>query len=115
MTPIFGFLFTLGPWEMVILGIIVIVVIGVAAFYLFNLAQETVTRKVKVVGKRTSTTQGAGQHSPQTSYLCTFEFEDGQRKEYNVGERQYALIAEGDRGELDTKGVLFWDFRRTAG
>jgi len=41
-------------------------VVGIAAFYLNNLAQETVTR--------------------------TIEFEDGQRKEYNVGERQYVLI-----------------------
>jgi hypothetical protein len=94
--------------------LMVVVLIGSIVYYAYNLAQPTVTRKVKVVGKRTSTTQGSGQHSPQTSYLCTFEYEDGQRKEYNVGEMRYALIAEGDRGELDTKGVLFWDFRRTA-
>ena len=99
----------------VIIAIIVVVGIGIAAFFLYMLAQETVTRKVKVVSKRTSTTQGAGQNSPQKSCLCTFEFEDGQRQEYQVGEGQYGLIAEGDRGELDTKGVLFWDFRRTAG
>lgn len=95
-----------------IIGIIVIVAVGIAAYYLYNLAQETVTRKGKVVTKRTAVTQAAGQHPAQTSYYCTFEFEDGQRAEYNVGARQYGLIAEGDRGELDTKGALFWDFRR---
>ncbi len=99
------------PFALVI-GIIVIVAVGIAAYYLYNLAQATVTRKAKIVAKRTAVTQTAGQNSVQTSYYCTFEFEDGQRAEYNVGARQYGLSAEGDRGELDTKGALFWDFRR---
>jgi len=95
-----------------VIGLIVIFAVGTAAYYLYNLAQETVTRKVKVVAKRTSFTQATGQNPAQTTYYCTFEFEDGQRAEYHVGVRQYGLIAEGDRGELDTKGALFWDFRR---
>ena len=95
-----------------IIGLIVITAVGAAAYYLYNLAQETVTRNAKVVAKRTSVTQAAGQNPVQTSYHCTFEFEDGQRAEYHVGARQYGLIVEGDQGELDTKGALFWDFRR---
>ena len=43
-----------------IIGIIVIVAAGIAAYYLYNLAQETVTRKGKVVAKRTAVTQAAG-------------------------------------------------------
>jgi hypothetical protein len=106
----------------VIIAILVGAVIGVAAFYLFNLAQETVTRKAKVVGKRTETRVSADssqqEHSSihsTTYYYCTFEFKDGQRKEYVVGQRRYGVISEGDHGELDTKGVLFWDFRRASG
>ncbi len=97
----------------VIVVLIVLVVIGIAGFFLYNLAQDTVTRRVKVVSKRMSTTQGANQNMPQTTYHCTFEFEDGQRSEYSVSAGQYALLAEGDRGELDTRGVLFWGFRRS--
>jgi hypothetical protein len=93
--------------------VIVLALIGLGVFYLYNLAQVTVTRKVKVVDKRTS--MGGGLKVHRLFYSCTFEFEDGQREEYNVGKTQYALIAHGDRGELDTKGVLFWGFRRETG
>src|SRR5262249_23054399 len=44
--------------------------------------------------------------------LCAFEFEDGQRAEYDVGQRQYAQIVEGDTGQLETRGDRFRDFRR---
>jgi hypothetical protein len=113
---------------------IAIVWIGIAISYIYNLAQPVVTRKTRVTGKRTSIAHGPGQfpphtqfppHSgqlpphtqfpPHTTYLCAFEFEDGQRAEYAVSAFRYGLIAEGDRGELDTRGTLFCDFRREAG
>jgi Protein of unknown function (DUF2500) len=89
-----------------------VAVIGAAflLFLLYNLAQKTVTRKVKVVGKRTRRVWA--HHGIWTQYLGTFEFEDGQQKEYVVGKWRYDSVAEGDQGELDTTGVIFWDFRR---
>jgi hypothetical protein len=75
------------------------------AFNRHNLAQKTTSRKAKVVGKDRAALLGVAYH-------CTFEFEDGQRESYNVHRHQYDSIAEGERGELDTRGALFWDFRR---
>lgn len=96
-----------------ILSIAAIFAVYVGGYYLYNFMQETITRKVKVVAKRTAITQQMGQSPAQTNYYCTFEFEDGQRSEYSMGAGRYGMIAEGDSGELDTKGALFWDFRRT--
>ena len=93
-----------------VLGIIVIGAAAIAGYYLYNLAQPLVTRNAKVIGKRTSLRQMSG--PPQTNYYCSFEFEDGERAEYAIDSGRYGLIAEGDRGKLDTKGALFWDFRR---
>jgi len=96
-----------------VMGIIVIIAVGFAAFYIYNLAQPTVTRKARVVGKWTFINQQQETSAGVTTAChCSFEFEDGQRTEYDVSQVQYAMIAEGDRGELDTKGALFWDFRR---
>lgn len=109
-----------------VMAFIVIVMLGAAIHHAYNLAQPIVTRKAKVTGKRTTITQhGFGQvppHSPhwhgaghfplQTTYLCAFEFGDGQRAEFTVDANRYGLMAEGDRGDLDTQGTLFRDFRR---
>lgn len=95
-------------WFMLILCVSLL--IGVVVYTLFNLTKKTVTRRVKVVGKRTSTS--TDENGSQTYYHCTFEFEDGQRKEYVIGAQRYKLIAEGDRGDLATKGAFFWDFCR---
>jgi hypothetical protein len=97
-------------WVWVIVLVSVGFVVIAAAFLLYNLAQGTSTRKVKVVGKRTRRVWT--RHGVLTQYLGTFEFEDGQQKEYVVRKWRYDLVAEGDQGELDTKGVNFWDFRR---
>jgi hypothetical protein len=94
--------------------LVVVVIIAMIMHYVYNVAQPTVTRKAKVISKRTSTVPGAGSAPPRTRYWCAFEFEDGQRKEYDVGEGQYGLIAENDIGYLDTKGTLFWGFRPRA-
>ncbi len=93
------------------LNVITVFLIGacivLAFIYLYNAAQPTMSRKVKVIDKHTFI---GGKHIRRFD-RCTFEFEDGQRKEYSVGGRQYDLMTPGECGELDTKGVLFWDFR----
>lgn len=88
-----------------VFGLVVVgIFIAAIGYYAYNASQETLTRRAKVVSKRAVTGQNG------TAYLCVFEFEDGQRAEYDVGGK-HALILEGDLGELDTKGILFWGFR----
>lgn len=89
--------------------IIVLVVVGSVIHYLANASQPTVTRPARVVAKRIAVT---GFEHTNTSYYCTFEFDGGDRREYSVGALEYGMLAEGDEGELDTRGVRFWAFRR---
>ena len=77
--------------------------LGILAYFVYNLLQPTVTRRAKVTGKQKK--QG---HSTAT---CTFEFEDGTRDYYDVSLDTYASLAEGDVGELKTRGKVFWGFR----
>ncbi len=100
------------------IAIIAIFVALLYAYYAYNWAQPTVTRKAKVIAKRTEhsgrewgSTSASGTHS----YYCTFEFENGQRHEYRVSWRKFALLVEQDVGSLDTKGKLFWIFRSPRG
>ena len=84
--------------------LIVAVPLGVVAYFLYNLAKPTVTRKVMVIGKQ----KRSGESTP----TCTFEFEDGTRQYYNVSLDTYASLSEGDVGYLSTRGLVFWGFRR---
>jgi hypothetical protein len=92
------------PDELLVWGLIAVVLLGVLAHFLYNLAQPTVTRKARVIGKRK--TQGS------STAECTFEFEDGTRQYYNVSLDTYASLTEGDVGDLSTRGLVFWGFRR---
>jgi hypothetical protein len=84
--------------------LIAVVPLGVLAYFLYNLAKPTVTRKARVIGKR--------KRSGVSTAKCTFEFEDGSREEYDVSLDTYASLTEGDVGELSTRGLVFWGFRR---
>ena len=77
--------------------------LGIAAYFVYNLLQPTITRRAKVTGKQKK--QG---HSTAT---CTFVFEDGTSDYYDVSLDTYASLAEGDEGELKTRGKVFWGFR----
>jgi hypothetical protein len=84
--------------------LIIGVPVGVPAHFLYNLAKPTVTRKARVIGKQ----RRSGESTPR----CTFEFEDGTRQYYNVSLDTYASLSEGDVGDLRTRGLVFWGFRR---
>ncbi len=63
---------------------------------------------VKAIAKRTLV---SGKYS-YTSYFITFEFEDKNRVEFLVSGEKYALIIEGDEGELSFQGEKFLKFDR---
>ena len=81
-----------------------VVLLGVLAHFLYNLAKPTVTRKARVIGKR--------KWSGMSTAKCTFEFEDGTREEYDVSLDTFASLAPNDVGLLRTRGLVFWGFRR---
>lgn len=63
---------------------------------------------VLVVSKRTSV-RGDNAH---TSYYVTFEFESGDRAEFLIAGKEYALLAEADKGVLTFQGSRFLGFER---
>ena len=91
------------------------------------------TRKAKVISKRTDissiggyqnnsiNTYGRvnntsfntmGPNNINTYYYATFEFDNKERKEFNIGQAKYGLLAEGDEGMLTYQGTRFKSFDR---
>ena len=87
--------------------LIVVTLLGIVGYFAYNLTRPTVTRKARVIGKRKS--QGS------STAQCTFEFEDGTSEYYDVSLDTYASLTEGDVGDLSTRGLVFWGFRREGG
>lgn len=110
--------------------LVFMLVIGTIAFTLIsnivrwskNQASDVRMRNVRVVTKRTHV-HGSGGHmsshghhgsSTRTTYYVTFEFlDDGQRAEFQLPDKQYGLLAEGDLGILNYQGTQFNAFELT--
>nr|WP_047984805.1 DUF2500 domain-containing protein [Ornithinibacillus californiensis] len=48
----------------------------------------------------------------RTTYYATFEFDSGDRKEFQLSDQDYGMIAEDDIGILTFKGTRFLGFER---
>ncbi|WP_177169676.1 DUF2500 domain-containing protein [Salisediminibacterium halotolerans] len=89
-----------------------------------NNKQPVETANAKLMSKREDTRRtgrspgtrksglSLGRSQQKTSYFLTFEFEDGERSEFNVNGREYGAHAEGDVGELTYQGTRFHSFER---
>jgi Protein of unknown function (DUF2500) len=65
-----------------------------------------------VVDERVKVSGGGKNSSARTAYFATLEFEDGQRREYSVGQRLAGSITEGDAGVAYTKHKHLAAFER---
>lgn len=66
-----------------------------------------------IAGKRTQVSGGSGDSSASTAYFVTFEFEDGQRKEFPVFDGSlYGRVSEDDAGILFSREQFAVDFDR---
>jgi hypothetical protein len=96
-------------------GIVLIILVILIIWWFFfeflpNMLSPQLAREAYVVGKRQHFSGSGGQGD--TSYYVTFEFLDGSRKEFGVDARQYAYLAERDKGTLHSKGDWFLEFDR---
>ncbi|MEM1485815.1 DUF2500 domain-containing protein [Oscillospiraceae bacterium PP1C4] len=128
MSPFgFNFMFSIFP---VIFFIIFAIVIGSfivsavkgAKQYRHNEKSPVLTVDAKVVTKRTNVRHHhhhagnddmAGHGFSSTDYYVTFEVESGDRMEFEVGDREYGMLCEGDRGKLTFQGTRYQGFERT--
>jgi len=107
--PSFDFMFQIVP--LIVFGGIAFV-IGSAIFRaISNSQQPLLTRRARIVGRRQRTSHGANHHH-HTAYFVTFEFVDGSREEFSMRGDQYAMLAEGDIGTLQSQGTWFKGFDR---
>mgnify|MGYP000985113964 FL=1 len=117
--PILDFMFTAAP---IFIFTVFVIVIGTILFFgiqslrewIRNNRQEILSDHVRVTDKRTHVWGGHHnqQHHAHTSYYITFEFEDGERREFMVSGRAYGLVSPGDAGTLTWQGTRFHDFQR---
>lgn len=107
---LFGLMFTVVPL-LVIGGFIYVLVSGLST-WIRNNGRPVDTRPARVVSKRTHVWGGQGNSPAHTSYYATFEDEQGNRLELQVGARVYGETAEGDVGMLTSQGTRFHGFER---
>jgi len=104
-----------------IAGVILFAVIRGIRTWSRNNAQPVVPAEARVVSRRADVshydhyngdTSQMHTYSSSTTYFATFEFTNGQRLELRLPEREYGLLAEGDRGVLTFQGTRFIGFER---
>jgi len=116
----FSELGAMGTIVPILIGIVFLVVAGGIVYAIFsgvrtwssNNATAVLTLHSKVVTKRTEVHGGSGDSSATTSYYTTFEFDNGERLEFNVGGQMYGMLVEQDRGMLTYQGTRFKHFER---
>jgi hypothetical protein len=66
----------------------------------------------RVDQRRSSSSNDHMSDSIRTDYYVTFEFDSGDRSEFELQGNQYGLLIEGDRGKLTFQGTRYKDFNR---
>lgn len=54
----------------------------------------------------------AGHTTTSTTYYVTFQVPSGDRMEFQVPDREYGLLVEGDKGKLTFQGTRYQGFER---
>lgn len=113
LMPIFGVII----FAIVISMFIIFAVRGLREWSSNN-RQPVYSDHVLVVDKRTHIwrhhhhNHATVHHSTSTSCYITFEFEDGERREFMVPAKLYGLTVAGDTGTLTWQGTRFHGFER---
>jgi len=76
-----------------------------------NRTLPLLSREARIVGRRQDVS-GGSETSTTTFYYLTFEFTNGSREEFRVTGEEYGLLAEGDRGMLQSQGTWYKGFNR---
>ncbi len=121
--PNFGLPFTLipifiGGVFLLVFGAIAYAVISSIAQWMSDNAAPVETFEARVIAKRTKATQHQSANSTTNSssrwtshsYFVTFEYSNGQRREFGIKESEFGVLIEGDRGTLTFQGSRYKGF-----
>lgn len=105
----------------VVLGVVVFNAVQGAARWKKNNDSPVLTVGAEVVAKRLDVQtwhhagdeHSMGHASSRTDYYATFQVESGDRMEFQVPDREYGFLVEGDRGRLTFQGTRYQGFQRT--
>lgn len=99
-----------------VFGIILFRVFKSISQWLYNNKQEVLTKRAKVIDKRSDVRyhNSGNSHgsSTHTSYYITFEFDSGERQAFKVRVKEYEILALDDYGELTYQGSRYKGFNR---
>lgn len=101
-------------FALLFIAFFVFIIIKMLRIWLSNNASPLISASCTAVTKRSEVWGGSGDTSASTSYYVTFQFDDGSRLEFQVMNRDFGLIVEGDRGEILYQGTRFKEFKRLA-
>ncbi|WP_339148988.1 MULTISPECIES: DUF2500 domain-containing protein [unclassified Sutcliffiella] len=115
----------------IFIGIIFVIVIGSILISVFkgvgewqkNEQSPKLSVPAVVTSKRIDVTKRSNMHhnndihhhhssSTHTKYYVTFEFESGDRSEFQVSGKEYGLLSEDDNGVLSFQGTRYLGFER---
>lgn len=103
-------------WQVAIFYAIGGVILGIVCFQIIrnfwewhrNNQAPVENCRAKLISKRTHV---FGNETARTNYYLTFEW-NGERREFRVKAEEYALLAEGDKGNLTFQGTRLLAFDR---
>ena len=107
-----------------VLGMILFTVVSDLRTWRKNNASPRLTVPATVVAKRMNVSRHhtanagdmTGAHgytsTSATTYYVTFQFESGDRMEFQVYGSEYGMLAEGDEGKLTFRGTRYLSFER---
>lgn len=115
LIPIF-----IGGVFLLVFGAIAYAIISSIAQWMSDNAAPVETFEARVIAKRTKATQhqstDSTTHSSSRwtsySYFATFEYSNGQRREFGIKESEFGVLIEGDRGTLTFQGSRYKGFQR---
>lgn len=100
----------------IIIAAMLFTIIKNVSEWLSNNKKPVETEKAKMITKRENVRRAAGRRrglaGSQTAYFATFELENGERKEFKLKGKEYAMLAEGDTGHLTFQGTRYHSFER---
>lgn len=100
-----------GGMFLLVFGIIAVQLARGFAQWSRNNASPVESVPAKVVAKRTDTSGRMSGGRVWTEYV-TFEFDDGERREFWVNCEDFGVLVEGDRGTLTHQGTRYKGFER---
>lgn len=109
-----------GGMFLLVFGAFAFVIVSGIAQWMKDNAAPVETFEAHIIAKRdkttishsTDATTNMVSRSTHHNYFATFEYSNGQRREFSIRESEYGILLEGDNGTLTFQGSRYNGFQR---